>query len=131
MRKSERKLKSAQRKVSRRKKGSKRRQKAIKQLAKKHRKVAGTRKDFHYKTANELLSKYNIIAVEKLKIKGMAKSRFAKSVHDAGWGNFRIILTNKATKAGQSVVEVKAHCTSIECSRCGHKVKKTLAAKTA
>ncbi|WP_363268620.1 zinc ribbon domain-containing protein [Okeania sp. SIO2B3] len=42
-----------------------------------------------------------------------------------------MILTNKATKAGQSVVEVKAHGTSIECSRCGHKVKKTLAAKTA
>ncbi|NER07615.1 MAG: transposase, partial [Okeania sp. SIO3C4] len=59
LRKSERKLKSAQRKVSRRKKGSKRRQKAIKQLAKKHRKVADTRKDFHFKTANDLLRKYD------------------------------------------------------------------------
>lgn len=82
LRKSEGKLKSAQRKVSRRKKGSKRRQKAIKQLAKKHRKVADTRKDFHFKTANNLLSKYDIIAVEKLNIKAMVKSRLAKSVHD-------------------------------------------------
>ncbi|WP_293118611.1 transposase [Okeania sp. SIO1I7] len=127
LRKSERKLKSAQRKVSRRKKGSKRRQKAIKQLAKKHRKVADTRKDFHFKTANQLLSNYDIVAVEKLNIKGMAKSRLAKSVHDAGWGQFNTILANKAEKAGQLIVEVKPHGTSVECSRCGNKVKKTLA----
>ncbi|MDY7005803.1 MAG: transposase [Cyanobacteriota bacterium] len=126
LRKSERKLKSAQRKVSRRKKGSKRRQKAIKQLANKHIKVANTRKDFHHKTANNLLSKSDIIAVEKLNIKGLAKSRLAKSVHDAGWGQFNTILANKAEKAGQLVVEVKPHGTSIECSRCGNKVKKTL-----
>lgn len=126
LRKSERKLKSAQRKVSRRKKGSKRRQKAIKQLAKKHRKVADTRKDFHHKTANQLLEKYDIIAVEKLNIKAMAKSRLAKSVNDAAWGNFKTLLTNKAEKAGQLVVEVKPHGTSVECSNCGHKVKKPL-----
>lgn len=126
LRKSERKLKSAQRKVSRRKKGSKRRQKAIKQLAKKHRKVADTRKDFHHKTANQLLEKYDIIAVEKLNIKAMAKSRLAKSVNDAAWGNFKTLLTNKAAKAGQLVVEVKPHGTSVECSNCGHKVKKPL-----
>nr|WP_293099786.1 transposase [Okeania sp. SIO2F4] len=127
LRKSERKLKSAQRKVSRRKKGSKRRQKAIKKLANKHRKVADTRKYFHFKTANNLLSKYDIVAVEKLNIKGMAKSRLAKSVHDAAWGQFNTILTNKAEKAGQLIVEVKPHRTSVECSRCGYKVKKTLA----
>ncbi|MEB3340923.1 transposase [Okeania sp.] len=127
LRKSERKLKSAQRKASRRKKGSKRRQKAIKQLAKKHRKVADTRKDFHFKTANNLLKKYDITAVEDLNIKGMAKSKLAKSVHDAGWGQFNTILANKAEKAGQLIVEVKPHGTSVECSRCGHKVKKTLA----
>lgn len=126
LRKTERKLKSAQRKVSRRKKSSKRRQKAIKQLANKHRKVADIRKDFHHKTANELLSKYDIIAVEKLNIKGMAKSRLAKSIHDAGWGQFQTLLTNKAEKAGQLIVEVKPHGTTTECSRCGHKVKKPL-----
>ena len=126
LRKAERKLKSAQRKVSRRKKGSKRREKAIKQLAKKHRKVADTRKYFHHKTANQLLSKYDIVAVEKLKVKGLARTRLAKSVHDAGWGNFQTILTNKAEKAGQLIVEVKPHGTTTECSRCGHKVKKSL-----
>ncbi|WP_293081783.1 transposase, partial [Okeania sp. SIO3B5] len=89
-------------------------------------KVADTRKDFHFKTANQLLSNYDIVAVEKLNIKGMAKSRLAKSIHDAGWGQFNTILTNKAEKAGQLIVEVKPHGTSVECSRCGNKVKKTL-----
>ncbi|MCL2927562.1 MAG: transposase [Trichodesmium sp. St16_bin4-tuft] len=130
LRKSEGKLKSVQRKVSRRKKGYKRRQKVIKKLAKKHRKVADTRKHFPLKTANNLLSKYDIIAVEKLNIKDLAKSRLAKSIYDdAGWGNFQTILTNKAEKAGQLVVEIKPHVTSTECSNCGHKVKKTLAQK--
>jgi putative transposase len=88
LRKAERKLKSAQRKVSRRKKGYNRRKKAIKKLGIQHKKVADTRKDFHFKTAKTLLDKYDVVAVEKLNIKGLAKSRLAKSVNDAGWGQF-------------------------------------------
>lgn len=98
LRKAERKLKSAQRQVSRRKKGSNRRKKAINKLSKQHKKVADTRKDFHFKTAKSLLDKYDVIAVEKLNIKGLAKSRLAKSVNDAGWGQFISILTVKAVR---------------------------------
>jgi putative transposase len=125
-RKSERKLKSAQRRVSRRKKGSNRRKKAITKLAKQHKKVADTRKDFHFKTANNLLKKYDVIAVEKLNIKGLAKSRLAKSVNDAGWGQFLSILSNKAENAGLKVIAVNPNGTSQECSSCGQKVKKLL-----
>ena len=64
LRKAERKLKSAQRRVARRKKGSNCRKKAIKKLAIQHKKVADTRKDFHFKTARTLLDKYDIIAVK-------------------------------------------------------------------
>ncbi|MEM7717490.1 MAG: transposase, partial [Cyanobacteria bacterium P01_A01_bin.68] len=126
LRKAERKLKFAQRKVSRRKKGSSRRNKAIKQLSKKHKKVADTRKDFHFKTAKQLLSKYDVVAVEKLNIKGLARTRLAKSIHDAGWGQFLSILKNKAENAGLLVIEVKPHGTSQICSICGHVVKKPL-----
>ncbi len=126
LRKAERKLKSAQRKVSRRKKGSNRRKKAIKKLGKQHKKVADTRKDFHFKTAKSLLDKYDVITVEKLNIKGLAKSRLAKSVNDAGWGQFITILSNKAENAGLKVIAVNPNGTSQECSSCGHKVKKPL-----
>ncbi|MEH2280996.1 MAG: transposase [Nostoc sp.] len=126
LRKAERKLKSAQRKVSRRKKGSNRRRKAIKKLGKQYKKVADTRKNFHFKTANNLLKKYDVIAVEKLNIKGLAKSRLAKSVNDAGWGQFISILTVKAENAGLKVVAINPNGTSQECSSCGNKVKKPL-----
>ncbi|MDJ0800049.1 MAG: transposase [Calothrix sp. MO_167.B12] len=126
LRKSERQLRKAQKRVSRRKKGSNRRQKAIKKLGIKHKKVADTRNDFHFKTANQLLKKYDVIAVEKLNIKGLARTRLAKSIHDAGWGQFLSILSNKAENAGLLVIPVKPHGTSQECSNCGHKVKKSL-----
>ncbi|NEP62202.1 MAG: IS200/IS605 family element transposase accessory protein TnpB, partial [Symploca sp. SIO2G7] len=117
LRKAERKLKSAQRKVSRRKKGSNRRLKAIKKLGIQHKKVADTRKDFHFKTAKKLLAKYDVVAFEKLNIKGLAKTRLAKSVYDAGWGQFLSILSHKAENAGKKVIPVKPHGTSQECSR--------------
>lgn len=126
LRKAERKLKSAQRRVARRKKGSNRRKKAIKKLAIQHKKVADTRKDFHFKTARTLLDKYDVIAVEKLNIKGLVKTQLAKSINDAGWGQFIIILSNKAENAGLKVITVNPNGTSQECSNCGHKVKKRL-----
>jgi putative transposase len=126
LRKAERKLKSAQRRVERRKKGSNRRKKAIKKLAIQHKKVADTRKDFHFKTARTLLDKYDVIAVEKLNIKGLVKTQLAKSINDAGWGQLIIILSNKAENAGLKVITVNPNGTSQECSNCGHKVKKRL-----
>jgi putative transposase len=127
LRKTECKLKSAQRRVSRRKKGSNRRKKAIAKLGKQHKKVADTRKDFHFKTANNLLKKYDVVAVEKLNIKGLAKSRLAKSISDAGWGQFLSILTVKAENAGLKVIAVNPNGTSQECSSCSQKVLKSLA----
>ena len=126
LRKAERKLKSAQRRVSRRKKESNRRKKAIKKLGIQHKKVSDTRKDFHFKTANNLLKKYDVIAVEKLNIKGLARTRLAKSIYDAGWGQFITILSNKAENAGLKVIAVNPNGTSQECSSCGNKVKKPL-----
>ncbi|MCC5667548.1 transposase [Nostoc sp. CHAB 5784] len=126
LRKAERKLKSAQRRVSRRKKGSNRRNKAIKKLAIQHKKVADTRIDFHFKTTKNLLKKYDVVAVEKLNIKGLAKTKFAKSINDAGWGQFISILTVKAENAGLKLIAINPNGTSLECSSCGVKVKKSL-----
>jgi putative transposase len=125
-RKSQKRLRVIQKRVSRRKKGSNRRQKAVKQLGKQHKKVADKRKDFHFKTANNLLKKYDVVAVEDLNVKGLARTRLAKSVLDAGWSNFLSILTNKAENAGLLVIPVKASGTSQDCSSCGRTVRKKL-----
>ena len=125
-RKSQKRLKVIQKRVSRRVLGGRNRIKAIKQLGRQHKKVADKRKDFHFKTANYLLSKYDVVAYEKLNVKGMAKSRLAKSVLDAGWSSFLGILTNKALNAGLLTVPVSALNTSQNCSNCGKKVPKKL-----
>ncbi|MGB3204665.1 MAG: transposase [Crinalium sp.] len=125
-RKAQKRLKVIQKRLSRRNKGSNRRLKTIKQLGKQHKKVADKRRDFHFKTANNLLKKYDVIAVEDLNVKGLARTRLAKSVLDAGWSSFLNILTNKAENAGLLVVPVSAHNTSQDCSNCGEKVPKKL-----
>ncbi|AOY79865.1 transposase [Moorena producens JHB] len=130
----QKRLKVIQKRVSRRKKGGSNRFKAIKQLGKQHKKVADKRKDFHFKTANYLLSKYDVIAHEKLNVKGLVKSRLAKSVLDAGWSSFLTILTSKAVRvawptalnAGLLAVPVSPKNTSQDCSNCGNKVPKKL-----
>jgi putative transposase len=125
-RKAQKRLRVIQKRLSRRKQGSNRRQKAIKQLGKQHKFVADKRKDFHFKTANWLLSKYDVVAHEELNVKGLSRTRLAKSVLDAGWSSFLSILANKAENAGLLVVPVSAHNTSQDCSNCGEKVPKKL-----
>ena len=123
----EKRLKRLQRQLSRRNKGSNRRKKSIKRVAKTHLKVANQRKDFHYKTAIWLLNQSQVIAHENLNIRGLAKSMLAKSVTDAGWGQFLQILNTKAASAGCLVVGVNPRGTSLECSDCGVTVPKVLA----
>jgi len=130
LRESERELKTAQRKVSRRKKGSKRRSKAVKLLQKKHQKIRLKRADFHHKTALKIVRKFDAMAVEDLNIKGMVKNHhLAKSISDAGWSQFILILTSKAESAGRVVIKVNPAYTSQDCSECGHRVRKTLATR--
>jgi putative transposase len=126
-RKSQKKLAKLQKKLPTKKKGSKRRSKAVIKVAKHHKKVADKRKNFHYRVANKLVAKAKYIACEDLNIKGLAKSRLAKSVSDAAWGSFISILKIKAANAGGLVIEVNPNGTSQECSSCGTKVSKTLA----
>jgi putative transposase len=125
-RKAQKRLRVIQKRVSRRKKGSNRRQKAVKQLGRQHKKVADKRKDFHFKTANDLLKKHDVIGIEDLNVKGLARTKLAKSVLDAGWSSFLSILTNKAENAGLLVIPVSAYNTSQDCSNCGEKVPKKL-----
>jgi putative transposase len=125
-RKSEKRLKRVQRSLSRKKKGSNRRKKAIKRVAKLHLKVANQRKDFHYKTAKKLLNRGKNIGHEALHIKGIARTKMAKSTHDAGWGAFLKILEIKAERAGLSTIAVNPNGTTQECSGCGQKVPKTI-----
>jgi putative transposase len=123
-------LKKAQRRVSRRVKGSKGRKKAALVLAKKHLKVKRQRRDFHFKEARKLVDQYQSIKVEDLNVRGMVKNRhLAKSISDAGWAQFIMIVIFKAEEAGRTVIKVNPAYTSQDCSRCGHRNSITLATR--
>lgn len=127
----ERALKTAQRRVSRRAhKRSNRRRKAVQLLAKKHQKIRRGRADFQHKAVLKIVREFDAIAVEDLNIKGMVQNHhLAKSISDAGWHQFVLILTSKAEEAGRVVIKVHPSYTSQDCWQCGHRERKTLAAR--
>jgi putative transposase len=127
----ETRLKQAQRVVSRRKKGSKRRRKAVKLLARRHQKVRRQRQDFHHKTALALVRQFDVIYLEDLQVRNMVRNHhLAKSISDAGWGQFRATLEYKAVCAATHVVAIEPAYTSQDCSACGARVRKTLSVRT-
>jgi putative transposase len=113
--------------VFRKKKGSNRRGKAVKRLSIYHQKVAGQGKDFHYKTAKQLLDRYDLIGFEDLKVKGWAETSFAKSILDAGWSEFLAIVACKAQTAGKMAIAVNPNGTTQNCSSWGTRIRKTMA----
>ena len=94
-RKQQRKLRKAQRVFSRTKKGSKRRAKAKIKQARVHAQTAGRRSDFLHKITTNLVRNYDAVCIEDLSVKGLARTKLAKSIHDASLGQFRRQLEYK------------------------------------
>lgn len=125
-RKSQTKVRRANRKAARREKGSLRQRKAYRELSRLYAKISNQRSDFLHKLSHDLTARFSFIAVEDLNIKGLARTRLAKSIHDAGWGILLNMLGYKAASAGGTVVRVDPRHTSQDCSGCGARVKKPL-----
>ncbi|MGW7616132.1 RNA-guided endonuclease InsQ/TnpB family protein [Streptomyces antimycoticus] len=122
LRRAEKKLKRAQRSLSRKAKGSNNRDKARIKVARAHAQVADARREFHHQLSTRLVRDNQAVAVEDLVVKGLARTRLAKSVHDAGWSAFVAMLEYKAEKFGRSFHRVgRFEPTSQVCSVCGVK----------
>jgi len=121
-------LKKRQQELSRKKKGSNRRKKAKILVAKIHEKIFNQRKDFHFKTANQLLKENDVVCIEKLNSWNTWRG-LNRSMRDVAWLNFFSILKAKAEEAGRKIVEVPAKGTSQICSRCGKEVPKDLSVR--
>ncbi|MFG2940256.1 RNA-guided endonuclease InsQ/TnpB family protein [Streptomyces sp. NPDC048282] len=122
LRRAEKKLKKVQKELSRKQKGSKNRAKARLKVARAHAKVSDARREFHHQLSTRLISENQEIAVEDLAVAGLARTKPAKSVHDAGWASFLSMLEYKAERYGRTLVKIgRFEPTSQTCSTCGVK----------
>ncbi|MFD6858256.1 RNA-guided endonuclease InsQ/TnpB family protein [Rhodococcus sp. NPDC060090] len=119
-RQAERRLKKAQQALSRKDKGSKNRAKARIRVAKAYAKVTDARKDWAHKQSTAIVRENQAVFVEDLCVTGLARTRLAKSVHDAGWGMFTRMVEEKAARYGRVFVKVDRFYPSSQiCSTCG------------
>jgi putative transposase len=122
----ERRLRIAQRALARKKRGSKGRGKVRISVWRCHAATARRRANHLHQASARLVRDYDVIAIEALQVKGLARSSLAKDVHDASWAKFISFLRYKAAKAGIRLIEVDPRNTSQDCSGCGAKVSKEL-----
>ena len=106
LRAAEQRLAGAQRALSRKQKGSANRAKARVRVAVAYRKVRDRRADHHHKLALRLIRENQAVAVEDLAVAGLARTRLAKSVHDAGWATFIRRLEHKGAQHGRQVIKI-------------------------
>ena len=121
------------------------RRKAKRTVGRIHERIRNRRHNFHHQEARKIVDVYGIITVEDLNIAHMSKSPapkldaetgkylpnghaakagLNKSILDAGWYSFRMILKSKAESAGREFYEINPAYTSQDCANCGHRPPK-------
>ena len=103
-------------------------------LARIHEHISNKRKDFNEKLSTKLVKENDVIVIESLSLKDMAKfrkwserkdskdkSNHGKSVNDLGWYTFVQRLKTKAQEQGKVVIEAnKWFASSKTCNVCGY-----------
>jgi len=120
LRRAARKLRRLQQDLSRAQPGSQNRKKAVVKVARAHARVADTRRDWQHKLSTAIIRDNQAVYVEDLCVVGLARTRLAKSVHDAGWASFTSMLEYKTARCGRVFARIGRFVpTSQTCSQCG------------
>lgn len=136
LRKNLKRLSKLQKQLSRRQRRSSNYKKTKAKIAKLHRRIANTRKDFLHKTTTTIAKNHGIVFMEDLKVKNMSasasgtvehpgnkvrqKSGLNRSILDQGWFSFRTMLAYKLEERGGLLVLVPPKNTSRTCPNCGY-----------
>jgi putative transposase len=114
-------LRKAQQHLSRKKKGSSRYQKCKLKVARIHLKTSNQRRWFHHQVSLDLVRRFDFIGMEDLNVAGMKRNRsLAKSVSDAGWGQFASFLRYKSDWNRKAIQEIDMFFPSSKlCGDCG------------
>ena len=84
-----------------------------------HAKIANRRKDALHKFSRTLVNRCGEIYVGNVSSLKLVKTKMAKSVLDAGWGQLKTMLDYKCAHAGIVFKEVNEAYTTQTCSSCG------------
>jgi putative transposase len=112
-------LRRRQRALARCKLGSRNRRKAKSRVVRLYERIVNTRRTGLHTLAARIIRDHDLIAIEDLNVKGLARSRLARDVNDAGWATFAQLLSEKAERAGRTLVRVDCRHTSQTCPECG------------
>ena len=125
-----RKLELLQRCLKRKQNRSKGRSKLIASIGKVHEQIAACRLDWQFKLAHHLCDQAQMIFVEDLDFRIMAKGMLGKHTLDAGLGQFvNQVLPWVCLKRGVYYGKVDPNGTSQTCPDCGARVKKDLSVR--
>ena len=119
-RQAERKMRRAQRQLSRLDHASRRRLRTKRKVALLHRHIANQRNDFLHKLTTRLVREHDGICIEDLSVKGLAKTKLARGILDAGPGEFRRQLEYKTVWNRRHLAVIdRWYPSSKTCHACG------------
>lgn len=115
-----------QKRLARCQKGSKRRLHVKRHVARIHEKIGNSRSDTLHKLSTNLVTRFDVICVEDLNLRGMVKNHcLARAVSDASIGTAIRMIEEKTERYGKTVVKIDRWFPSSKtCSDCGHIVEK-------
>jgi putative transposase len=113
-------VRTASKQHSRKVKGSSNRERARKNLVRRHEDIANQRRDWFWKLAHDLTSRFDVLCFETLNLKGMQRL-WGRKISDLALGEFLEILEWVARKKDKQVVFIdRWYPSSKTCSNCGH-----------
>ncbi len=122
-----RKLELLQRRLRKKQKGSQNRRKLNQKIARIHERIANCRLNFHFEEAHKLCNRAEMVFVEDLDFRIMAKGMLGKHTLEAGLGQFvNVVLPWVCWKRDVYYGKVDPNGTSQECPDCGAVVRKEL-----